>query len=337
MRVDVHAHFMDRSYYEALASLPGVSIQRSREGMGFLLRNGSKWLPFNDAMFKPDGQLRDMDGKAIDLRILSLSTPSVYPFTGQSRIDLCRRSNDRMIAEARKHPGRFLAVATLPLMDVRASLDELDRMRSASEMVGITIGSNIEGLPLSDHTLEPIWTRLNELKVPVFEHPMIPVFAAAMDEFTLPVRVGFLLDTSLAVCRMIYAGVFERHPDFPFVVAHTGAAFLDLMERLDNGFRFYTECRQHITRLPSDFAKRFYYDSCGFYGPLLMMAREIVGVERLLFGTDYPFIDAGLAHVENLKIPTNEKDMIFGGNAARLLNLKSNPLAPVVAQEHASH
>ena len=104
---------------------------------------------------------------------------------------------------------------------------------------------------------------------------MIPVFADAMDELTLPVRVGFLLDTSLAVCHMIYGGVFERYPDFPFVVAPTGAAFLDLMERLDNGFRFYTECREHITKLPSEFAKRFYYDRCSFFGPLLMMDREI--------------------------------------------------------------
>lgn len=324
MRIDVHAHFMDRGYYEALASLPGVSVERSQQGMGFLMRNGSKWLPFKDSMFEPDGQLRDMDRKGIDLRILSLSTPSVYPFAGQKKIDLCRQTNDLMIAEARKHPGRFLAVATLPLIDVQASLDELERMRGVSEMVGVTIGSNIDGIPLSDRRLDPVWARLNELRMPVFEHPMVPTFASAMDEFTLPVRVGFLLDTSLAVCRMIYAGVFERYPDFPFIVAHTGAAFLDPMERLDNGFRFYTECQEHITKLPSEFAKQFYYDSCSFYGPLLMMAREIVGIDKLMFGTDYPFVDAGLSHIENLNVPDLEKQQIFGGNAARLLGLTPN-------------
>ena len=155
----------------------------------------------------------------------------------------------------------------------------------------------------------------------VYGVPMVPTFAAAMNEFTLPVRVGFLLDTSLAMCRMIYAGVFERHPQIPFIVAHTGASFLDLMERLDNGFRNYTECREHITRLPSEFAKAFYYDTCSFFGPLIMLAHGYIGRDKLLLGTDYPFIDRGPEHVLQLPLTDEDKALMLGGNAHRLFKL----------------
>jgi aminocarboxymuconate-semialdehyde decarboxylase len=321
MRIDVHAHFMSRDYYTALERVPGVTVDRRASGMSFLVKDGAQWLPFRDTMFGTENLLADMDRKSIDLRILSLSTPSVYIFEPAQRIALCRQMNDDLVALVAQHPSRLRAFATLPLPDVDAALIELERVRQRPSVAGITIGSNLAGIPLSDRSLEPLWARLNALPLPVFEHPMVPTFAAAMNEFTLPVRVGFLLDTSLAMCRMIYAGVFERHPDIPFIVAHTGASFLDLMERLDNGFRHYAECREHITRLPSEFAKRFYYDTCSFFGPLIKLAQGFVGRDRLLLGTDYPFIDRGAEHVLELGLPDEDKALILGGNASALFRL----------------
>ncbi len=321
MRIDVHAHFMSRAYYAALETLPGVTVDRRAQGMSFLNKDGAQWLPFREAMFGTDHLLADMDRKGIDVRVLSLSTPSVYIFAPEERIALCRRMNDELVALVAEHPTRLRAFATLPLPDVQASLAELERVRGMAGVVGITIGSNLDGMPLSDRSLEPLWARLDALRLPVFEHPMVPTFAAAMNEFTLPVRVGFLLDTSLAMCRMIYAGVFERYPNFPFIVAHTGASFLDLMERLDNGYRNYDECRAHITRLPSSFARNFYYDTCSFFGPLITLAHGYIGPDKLLFGTDFPFIDRDVEHVQELPISEDDKALILGGNARRLLHL----------------
>jgi aminocarboxymuconate-semialdehyde decarboxylase len=321
MRIDVHAHFMSRNYYAALEGLPGVTVDRRETGMSFLNRSGAQWLPFRESMFGTANLIADMDRKGIDLRILSLSTPSVYIFEPIQRISLCQQMNDELAELVHQNPNRLRAFMSLPLPDVRASLIELDRVARMWGVAGITIGSNLDGIPLSDRSLEPLWERLNSMRMPVFEHPMVPTFAAAMNEFTLPVRVGFLLDTSLAMCRMIYAGVFERHPDIPFVVAHTGASFLDLMERLDNGFRNYIECQQHISRLPSEYARNFYYDTCSFFGPLIEMAHNYMGADKLLFGTDYPFIDRGSEHVEALTISSDDKALILGGNARRLFNI----------------
>lgn len=321
MKIDVHAHFTRRAYYDELEAMPGVTIERRSQGVSFLKRNGSNWLPFWDSMFDPDDLLRDMDRKAIDMRILSLSTPSVYEFEDRDRVRICRAENDAIIERVAANPDRLRAVITLPLPDVAASLDELERVRSAPGIVGLALGSNLNGTALSDPGLEPLWERINALKFPVIEHPMVPVFVDAMDEFALGVRVGFLYDTSLAIARMIYAGVFERNPDFPFVVAHTGAAFFDLIERLDNGYRNYADCRQHITRLPSEFAKAFWYDTCSFYPPFIDMVRREVGTERIMFGTDYPFIDQDDAHVGALDVSDTERALILGGNARTLWGL----------------
>jgi aminocarboxymuconate-semialdehyde decarboxylase len=142
-----------------------------------------------------------------------------------------------------------------------------------------------------------------------------------MGEFELPLRVGLMFDTTLMAARMIYAGIFERYPDFPFVLAHTGAALIMLMERLDNGFRLFPDCRKYINKLPSEYGKRLYYDTCAFGEAALMFAIQSVGVSQMLFGTDDPFIGADTTHVSRLKISDTDKAAILGGNAARMFGL----------------
>ena len=163
--------------------------------------------------------------------------------------------------------------ATLPLPDVEASLVELERIKDAPGVVGIGVGSNFDGVALDDRRLEPVWARIAELGLPVSEHPMLPTFAEHLPGYALPIRVGFPFDTTLCVTRMIYGGVFERHPKLAFIVAHTGSAFIGLLERLDHGFQLFHECREHITQPPSVFArKNLYYDTCAFSKSFIEMA-----------------------------------------------------------------
>jgi aminocarboxymuconate-semialdehyde decarboxylase len=207
--------------------------------------------------------------------------------------------------------------------DVKASLDELKRAIDVLGLVGVAMGSNIAGAPLNHPDFEPLWGEINARKLPVVEHPMLPLGTEHMDEFELPIRVGFMYETTTALTRMIYAGIFERYADFPFIVAHTGGALLTLLERLDNGYRIFPDCRKNISRLPSEYARQLYYDTCCFFGPALMSARDIVGSQRLLWGSDDPFIGADLSHVESLAIPDEEKALILGDNAAKIF-LKSH-------------
>jgi aminocarboxymuconate-semialdehyde decarboxylase len=321
MRIDVHAHIVDREYLEALTGLAGLAAERTADGKTLLRRGGVTLAWSRPDMFDVDHRLREMDRKRIDMRILSLSTPNVYPWPRVQQIRLARAVNDRLARLCRAHPDRFLGLASLPLADTGAALAELDRAVGELGMKGVVIGSNVDGMAMNDARMEPVWARLDALKLPVFEHPMFPRDTDDMAEFELPLRVGFIFDTTLAAARMIYGGVFERHPGFPYIVAHTGGALLMLLERLDNGYRLFPDCRKHISRPPSEYAKRLSYDTCAFQAPALRMAIECVGAERLLFGTDDPYIDADAGHVERLGLGAGDEAAILGGNAARLFGL----------------
>jgi aminocarboxymuconate-semialdehyde decarboxylase len=264
MNVDVHSHIVDRDYLEDLVSTLRLETETTDDGKRLFKRNGSTVAWSRADMFDPDQRLREMDEKGIAVRILSLSAPNVYLWDGVAQLKAARHINDVLAKWCRQHPDRFIGLASLPLKDVEASLYELDRCRNELGMKGVVIGSNIDGLQLDDPKFQPIWSKINELRLPVFEHPMFPNSNAAFDGFELPLRLGLIFDTTLAATRLIYSGIFERFPDFPYIMAHTGGALLMALERLDNGYRLFPDCRRYINKLPSEYAKRLYYDTTAF-------------------------------------------------------------------------
>lgn len=322
MRIDVHAHQIDPLFYAELERLPGITVRDPGDGRRELRRGTTTYMWSRQEWFSDEHCLSDMDAKRIDVRILSLSAPNVHAFEAARQPALARAFNDGLLARCGRVPDRLRALCCLPIADVEQALVELDRVRTHGQFAGIAMGSNIGGLPLNHASLEPLWSRLNALRIPVVEHPMYPENTVGLDEYELPIRVGFMYETTTALTRMIYGGVFERYPDFPYVVAHTGAALLVLLDRLDNGYRIFPDCRRDITRLPSTFVRDLYFDTCAFSEHALRLACAVVGPGRLLFGTDYPYIDADAAHVERLELSPPDQSAVLGGNAARLFGIR---------------
>lgn len=327
MKIDIHAHIVDRGYMEALQTQCGLVADHATPGRVFLRKGSHTFAWSREDMFDIGHRLRDMDKKGIDMRVLSLSTPNVYVWPAAEQPAMARLMNDATARLCRAHPDRFAGLASLPLGDVEAALVELDRAIGELGMAGVMIGSNVDGVPLNDARFEPLWALLDARRTPVFEHPMFPAHTGDMEEFELPLRLGFVFDTTLAAARMIYSGIFARYPNFPYIMAHTGGTLLMVIERLDNGYRLFPDCRKHIDRLPSEFAKKLYYDTTSFFPPALKMAIDIVGPERLLWGTDDPFIGSDARHVEAMALSPRDNARVLGGNAAALLGL-----APVRAQ-----
>ena len=321
MKIDIHAHIVERRYVDALVKDLALEPQQTPSGQTLYRRNGYTFLWERPDMYDIDARLRKMDSQGVDMRVLSLSTPNVYEWHGARQVEMARYMNDATAALVRSHPDRFAGLGSLPLDDIEASLAELDRITGELELAGVMIGSNIGGLPVNDGRFEPVWAKIDALRLPVFEHPMFPPHTGK-EEFEMPLRIGFVFDTTAAAARLIYSGVFERYPHFPYILAHTGGALLMVLERLDNGYRLFPDCRAHISRLPSTYAAELYYDTCSFFCPALKMAHELVGAEHLLWGSDDPFLGADTAHVDALPIPAADKAKILGGNAARLLKLK---------------
>lgn len=322
MRIDVHAHFVNERFYDAILTIPGITVRSPEPGASELRFNNTSYAWRREVWFDPGHCLKDMDAKGIDMRLLSLTSPNVHVFEPAAQIALARDLNDDMLRYCERHPDRFRGLASLPLADISAALAELDRVRSHPLFCGIAMGSSLNKVPLNHKSLEPVWARLDALGIPVVEHPVYPANTEGLDEYELPIRVGFMFETTVALTRMIYAGVFERYPNFPYIVAHTGAALLMLMERLDNGYRIFPDCRKDIGKLPSEYCRTLYYDSCAYSVEAQMLAYRTVGPGRMMFGTDYPYIAHGDAsHVEQLPVSGEDKAAILGGNAKRVFGL----------------
>jgi len=322
MKVDAHAHVIPKCFLDAGAALPGAVTKRN----GHIRRtehNGQRIEQLDERWLEPDHLVRDLDAKGIDMRLVSFSAPSLNPFPVKDHPKLARQVNDELIATAKANPDRVRAVPTLPWADPEAAIKELDRVRGAPEVCAISVGSNVCGESLADAKFEPVWARINELKMPVIEHPMFPSFRDTLPDYNLSLLLGFYFDTQIMVTRMILNGVFARYPDFPFIVAHTGAGLLGIIPRLNRINNDADEINAKLAgKTFADYAKNLYYDTCTFYGPTIAEACRFAGPDKVMFGTDYPFVNQTLKHVDVPEVPEGAKAGIDGDNAARVFNLK---------------
>lgn len=325
MRYDLHTHYYPASFFELIRNTPGdFSFGTDPTGRTIIRHRGARFFGVTAPMTDPMLRLADMDRVGIDVEVLSLSTPNVFFAEAAGQAEVARIVNDAYAELIAQHPARFKGFASIPMDAPDAALRELDRALGELKLNGVVLLSNIRGRALTDPRYRPFFEEANRRRLCIFLHPMIPVASEAFNEYVLGPLVGFPFDTSLAVARMCFAGMFKDFPDIRWVIGHLGGAIPYLMERLDNGFRDFAECRAHIDVLPSTYLKRLHYDTVSFSGPALRMVRDLVGVDHMVMGSDYPHmlgsIDRAVTSIEGLDIPAHEKQTIFSGTALRILN-----------------
>jgi aminocarboxymuconate-semialdehyde decarboxylase len=325
VRYDLHTHYYPPSYFELIRRSPGeFEFGTDPTGRTIIRYRGSRFFGVTAPMTDPALRLADMDRVGIDVEVLSVSTPNVFFAEGEAQVDVARTVNDAYAELCAAHPRRFKGFASIPMDAPDGALRELERALGELKLNGVVLLSNIRGRALTDEIYRPFFEEANRLGACIFLHPMLPAQAEAFGEYVLGPLVGFPFDTSLAVARMCFHGMFRDFPDIRWVVGHLGGAIPYLMEPLDNGHRDFAECRARIDELPSTYLKRLHYDTVSFSGPALRMVRELVGVDHMVMGSDYPHmlgsIDRAVSSIEALEIPDREKQDIFSGTALRILN-----------------
>lgn len=232
--------------------------------------------------------------------------------------------NDAYAELVAQHPARFKAFASIPMDNQDAALAELHRAIDELKMNGVILLSNIGGNALTSPQYRAFFAEANARKLCILLHPMLPANTDPFREYVLGPIVGFMFDTTLAVARMCFDGMFRDFPDIRWIVAHLGGAVPYLMERMDNGWRDFVECRAKIDELPSVYLKRLYYDTVNFNPHMLMMVRNMIGTDHMVMGSDYPHllgsIDRAVSSIEGLDISGDEKRQILEGTALSILN-----------------
>ena len=218
-----------------------------------------------------------------------------------------------------------MALATLPLNDPAASVKEFERASRHLGFRGAMLFSNINGVALADERFWPLYEAADDFGAILHIHPTAPVGVEAMQDYWLMPLVGFLFDTTLAAAKIVFSGLVERFPRIRWVLSHLGGAIPYIAERADRGFHAFQECRANIQKPPSEYLKRFYYDTVNFDPLALKLAIDFAGVEHILAGSDYPHqigsIPLMLESLRSLRISDADRAKILGGNAAQLLKL----------------
>ncbi len=324
-KFDLHTHYYPRIYFDKIRDLPSeFSFDQSPSGQTIIKYRGARFFGVTPPMTDVARRLEDMDRVGIDVEVVSLSTPNVFFTDAQHQPEIARMVNDSYAELIAKHPTRFKGFASIPMDAPDAALAELHRAIHELKLNGVILLSNIGGKPLTSPEYRPFFAEANRLKLCILLHPMLPANTEPFREYVLGPIVGFMFDTTLAIARMCFDGMFHEFPDIRWIVAHLGGAVPYLMERLDNGWRDFSECRAKIDELPSTYLKKLYYDTVNFNSHMLNMVREMIGSDHMVMGSDYPHllgsIERAVSSIEGLDIPDAEKRRIFEGTALTILN-----------------
>ncbi|HXU38931.1 MAG TPA: amidohydrolase family protein [Blastocatellia bacterium] len=325
MKIDVHTHYYPEMFFEMIRNTPSdFSFAKDPTGRTIITHRGARFFGVTQPMTDVDKRLEDMDRVGIDVEVVSLSTPNIFFADETRQPEAARVLNDAYAELIARHPTRFKGFASIPMDDSEAAIAELHRAIDELKMNGVVLLSNIRGRALTSPIYRPFFEEANRMNLCIFLHPMIPTNSEPFKEYVLGPLVGFPFDTTLAVARMCFDGMLRDLPNIRWIIGHLGGAAPYLMERLDSGYRDFAECRVNIDEPPSTYLKRLHYDTVTFSTHNLRMARDLVGTDHMVMGSDYPHmlgsIERSVSSIQDLAIPEYEKQKIFSGNALSILN-----------------
>ncbi|HWJ68805.1 MAG TPA: amidohydrolase family protein [Sphingobium sp.] len=323
--IDVHTHNFTPRWIDSLRNNPDENTQIiATHPHDVIDYRGAAIVRLAPEMTDFDLRIQAMDDNGIDIAVISLTSPHVFWGSREASIQAAREINDDFAAARKGYGDRIQWMASLPWQYPDAAITELHRAVD-NGAAGICLLTNILGTPLTDEHFRPIWQAIEKSGLPAFVHPTPPfidVSAMGMAEFGLANTIGFTADTSLCFARMILTGFLDRFADLKLIASHGGGTLPYLIARLDQMWA-RGKSKQLIDNPPSTYLRRFYYDAIVYDQKTLNFLVESVGSERILYGSDYPFLIQDMpgvkARVEAL--PEMQSRMILNDNAANLFKL----------------
>jgi aminocarboxymuconate-semialdehyde decarboxylase len=317
MKIDIHCHAYPVEYVKEVERLSGSEAEK-------VLFYADIPIPIWDSAEK---RLAKMDELGIDVDVLSTTLPP-QSFGDKADLHLAQMTNDFNANLCSKYPNRFKAFGNVPLFNSSNSIKELHRAINDLGFIGIATGTFISRIPLTSPEYLPFLTEVNKMKLPIHIHPSLPIGIEVLRQYKLGGLLGFLFETTMTATKMVFDGVFEKFPDIELILSHFGATIPFVFQRVDDGFKGFPEIRENIQKLPSEYLKRFYYDTASsFTRSSFMCSYEFVGPEKLVFGTDDPYarnrlIEIKIRQLGELGLTDEVMKKIYSENAKKVLKLK---------------
>ncbi len=323
MQIDVHAHVLSEGFLRELAAARTFGIEKDGEVYLF-----PGYGPLDHWLFDLDSRIESLHRRKIDLQLVGPPPRMISHASWVTDAEFARQLNAQTAEVVVQGKGLLGGLAAPALGEPNHAVEELRRAVGEFGFKGVALPSAAADVPLDTPAFEPFFAECAALELFVFMHPTTAADRPALGDYTLLQLVGWPFETTLAVARLIFAGTFERHPGLQLVLAHGGGALPWLAGRLDLGYfapeyEANPDCRAHISKPPSAYLQDMYFDTVVANPAALEHLIAVVGPDRVLFGSDYPFEIGDAEGAKSLPaigaMPESSKQLILGGNAERLL------------------
>jgi aminocarboxymuconate-semialdehyde decarboxylase len=344
MKIDLHTHILPREWpdLDKKFGYPGfVRLEHCDECSARMMIGDHVFREITDNVWNPARRIEEMDATGVSIQALS-TVPVMFSYWAKPHdaLELTRILNEHIAEVVRAHPRRFAGLGTLPLQDVDLAAQELSRCMRELGLRGVEIGTHVDPNdhchgPLCrnlDHpSLDVLWKTAQDLDAAIFVHPWDMMGRDRMPRYWLPWLVGMPAETSLAICSMMFGGVFERFPKLRVAFAHGGGAFPFTIGRIEHAFHV----RPDLVAVANDAnprtylangstPARFYVDSLVHDADALALLLKIFGAQRVALGSDYPFPlgehKPGQL-IESMKVSADEKAQVLSGTGREFLGL----------------
>ncbi len=293
--IDAHAHLVPPDAIATLAERGrdfGIDLIETEPGcQSCRFESGMRIRPFFESLTNADQRLSEMDRQGVDREVLSIWTDIFgYDLPAAKGARWHTMLNDSLARLCEAHGARFSWLASGAMQDGAGAARELERCMKAGA-AGAIVATHLDGQNLGEAPLDEFWAAAQALGAPVFLHPAQPVAPARAGRFGLNQIVAYTNDTTLCVGSLISAGVMDRFPGLQLILSHGGGSVPFLIGRFDRMHRAADpKATGNVAReFPSQYLSRFHYDTILHHGPALNYLRDLVGIERMLLGSDLPF------------------------------------------------
>jgi aminocarboxymuconate-semialdehyde decarboxylase len=326
MIVDVHAHAASEDFIRETAAKPSYGMPYEVRPDGSYSTRG--YGEMDRLMWDLDGRLESLQRRGIGLQLISPSPRTISDHEQVIGVEIARLMNRETAKLVERGTGRLGGMGVLPLGEPGKAADEIRRAVGEYGFRGACMPTSAAGKPLDLPEFAAVWDTLERLGLLVFMHATTAITRATLGDYTLNTVVAWPTEVTIAATRLIFSGVLERHPGLNLVLSHGGGTLPFLGGRLDLAYHAPRHeanpaCRANITKPPSHYLSRFYYDTVVASPASLRFLIELVGADRIMFGTDFPYeigdADGAIALPVLAQLPPAQRDRILGQNARDIL------------------